>query len=101
MHKLGSHMLKNTSVDKILENKDTINKVIDLDSGFKMYIHPDKTSHFLIFNLIDIQEKLFSIEHNYDLDTTLNNFLNGNINFGKRDLKPELIKFFRPLNIPT
>jgi len=98
MHKLGKHMLKNTSVDKIFENKDSINKVIDLDSGFKMYIHPDKTSHFLIFNLIDIQEKIFSIEHNYDLDTTLNNFLNGNINFDKKDLKPELIKFFKPLN---
>lgn len=98
MHKLGYHMLKNTSIDKILENKDTINKVIDLDSGFKMYIHPDKTDTFLLFNKDDIQKNLLNVDNIYDLDTTLLNFLNANINFGKGNLKPELIKYFTRLN---
>lgn len=52
MHKMGKHMLKKTSVDKILQNKNTLNKNIILDSGFIMFINPLTPEKFTIFQKI-------------------------------------------------
>jgi len=50
MHKIGKHMLKRTSVDKILQNRTTLNKNIILDSGFIMFINPLTPEKFTIFH---------------------------------------------------
>jgi len=52
MHKIGKHMLKRSSVDKILQNRNTLNKNIILDSGFVMFINPSTPEKFLIFQKI-------------------------------------------------
>jgi tRNA(Ile)-lysidine synthase TilS/MesJ len=50
MHKIGKHMLKRSSVDKILLNRNTLNKNIILDSGFIMYINSLTPEKFTIFH---------------------------------------------------
>ena len=78
MHKIGNHMLKNTSVDKIINSKTIIHKVINLDSGFYMY---NLDSNFIIFHKDSLQKE---IDYNQILmsdkkiDDNINlNFING------------------------
>jgi len=56
MHKIGKHMLKNSSVDKIISNKKNVNKLINLDAGFFMYVDFRLSTGIFIFNKEDIQE---------------------------------------------
>lgn len=91
MHKLGKHMLKSTSVDKIIENKNTQNKTINLDSGFVMFIDSTISEGFLIFNKDDIQNEIIQNEKfniGFETNTTLLHFINGYINYKKKDNEP-------------
>jgi hypothetical protein len=91
MHKLGKHMLKSTSVDKIIENKNTPNKIINLDSGFIMFIDSTIPEGFLIFNKDDIQNEIIQNEKfniGFETNTTLLHFINGYINYKKKDNEP-------------
>jgi len=81
MHKIGKHMLKNSSVDKILQNKENINKIIILDSGFMMFIDPSNTEEFIIFHKDSIQNELnnlYYINENQNSNKLIN-FTNGYI----------------------
>jgi tRNA(Ile)-lysidine synthetase-like protein len=84
LHKIGKHMLKSTSVDKILENKETLDKVIILDSGFVMFIDSSNSQNILIFNKENIQNELNNSEYNYQNNKIIN-FINGNIIYKKLD----------------
>lgn len=82
MHKMGKHMLKSSSVDKIIENRENFNKCINLDSGYVMFIDSSIPEKFIIFNKDEIQKQ-------FDKFTILNepiykkyeNFINGKCSF--------------------
>lgn len=58
MHSMGYHMMKNTSITKIIENEKTVNKPIILDSGFICYIDKTKPSQFVVINVPKIQNMI-------------------------------------------
>jgi tRNA(Ile)-lysidine synthetase-like protein len=87
MHKIGKHMLKSVTIDKILENKTNVNKIIILDSGFIMFIDSSNPDKFLIFHKDSIQNEINNINFDFDKkninEDIFYNFINGNINYKK------------------
>ena len=87
MHKMGKHMLKSSSVDKILANKTNYNKCINLDSGFQMYVNSNNPEYFMIFNKDEIQKEInvnpikISQEPMFENENVYENFINGNLSF--------------------
>ena len=92
MHKLGKHMLKGTSIDKILENIkiNDSNKVINLDSGFMMFI--EQSNSFLIFHKDSIQNELNNMNPNFEKTNLLIDFLNGYIDYNKNNYSGKINK---------
>lgn len=85
MHKMGKHMLKSSSIDKIIENKENVNKCINLDSNYMLYIDSTNSDHFIIFNKDDIQKNIdvFKLCQNNTINSfeKYKYFINGNLNF--------------------
>jgi tRNA(Ile)-lysidine synthetase-like protein len=85
MHKMGKHMLKSSSVDKIIENKKNFNKCINLDSGYVMFVDSSNSEHFILFNKDEIQKEInnYNIYRTYKFDSLkkYEHFINGNLNF--------------------
>ena len=96
MHSIHKHMLKNSSIDKIIEAKDNenvYNKQIILDSGMVMFIDSANVNSFYIFNKDEIQNEINRgineinrgiNEINREInEITSTNFINGKINYNK------------------
>ena len=88
MHKIGHHMLKSSSLDKILEAKDKkiYNKLINLDSGFSMFIDEQFKDGFIIFNFNSLQacidyNPVQNISVSNDKENYLVDFVNGIITY--------------------
>jgi hypothetical protein len=85
MHKMGKHMLKSNSIDKIIENKKNFNKCINLDSGYVMFVDSCNSEQFIIFNKDDIQKELdnYKIYRTNKIDSLkkYEHFINGNLIF--------------------
>ena len=67
MHLMGYHMLKKTSILKIIDNIKTYNKPIFLDSGFIFYVDETKPDIFIILNIDDIQNIINTITNKTDI----------------------------------
>ena len=79
MHKIGKHMLKNSSIEKILENKSYGNKFIPLDSGFVCYVLKNS---IVIFDQNAIQQRINDSSNLHEkIDNNFNNFVDGNISY--------------------
>lgn len=78
MHSIHKHMLKSSSVDKIIYARNNIryyNLYICLDSGMIMYIDSNFPNKFYIFNKNDIQNEINKGP------TEKTSFINGNISY--------------------
>ena len=84
---MGKHMLKSSSVDKIISNRYNFNKSINLDSGFQMYVNSNNPYYFIIYNKDELQKELMTnpikitSEPLYTSGNIYENFINGNISF--------------------
>jgi tRNA(Ile)-lysidine synthetase-like protein len=94
MHKMGKHMLKSTSVDKIINNKNIKNKVIHLDSGFCMY---NFENNFIIFHKESLQKEIdynpIKIVNEKAKTNIILDFINGTIYYKQPD---DVSKNFTP-----
>jgi chaperone required for assembly of F1-ATPase len=94
MHKMGKHMLKSTSVDKIINSKNIKNKVIHLDSGFCMY---NFENNFIIFHKESLQKEIdynpIKIVNEKAKTNTKLDFINGIIYYKQPD---DVSKNFTP-----
>ncbi len=87
MHKIGKHMLKSSSVDKIISNRYNFNKSINLDSGLQMYVNSNNPDYFIIYNKDELQKEItinpikISQEPLHASGNIYENFINGNISF--------------------
>lgn len=86
MHSMGKHMLKNSSIDKIMANQHCINKPIILDSGFIMFVDSNYPDKFMIINKDEMLKHRIAIVGSYrHYDYTLENLLNGYISYKQPD----------------
>jgi len=86
MHSMGRHMLKNTSIDKIINNHNIYDKQIILDSGMVMYINSLNPNQFIVFHKNEIQEQINNSKDSYSLksiDDPIIDFINGKIIFNQ------------------
>ena len=81
MHSMGKHMLKNTSVNKIMDSLTIKNKLVNLDNGYHYF--SDNDNNFIIFNKNEIQNKFNNINLTSEplYENSILNFLSGNISY--------------------
>ena len=92
MHSLGKHMLKSSSVDKIVNvynNPAYYDKQIILDSGMVMFVDSENPNYFLIFHKNEIQAEINMLNSETDI-TMLNR------EFALRDLMNGIIHYHQP-----
>jgi hypothetical protein len=81
LHSMRKHMLKSTSVDKILESyKNKIyDKHIGLDSGMVMFINSEMPKCCIIYHKDELQNKFLTGP--VKMNNTIHDFINGNITY--------------------
>lgn len=93
MHNMGYHMLKNTSVYKIIQNMRTYDKPIILDSGFICYVDKTKPNQFIILNIVDIQNQINQGTNKFTFCPQFGNryedLINGHISFKQPKVNSE------------
>ena len=85
MHSMGYHMMKNSSVSKIIDNSKTFDKPIILDSGFICYVDSTKPNQFVILDINKIQSCLtqdkFKLTFGPLYGNRYEDIINGNISY--------------------
>jgi hypothetical protein len=95
LHSMRKHMLKSTSVDKIIDSyKNKIyDKHIGLDSGMVMFIDSEMPKFCIIYHKDELQNKI--LIGPIKMNNTMNDFLNGNITYNvPKKIIMEEIKIF-------
>jgi tRNA(Ile)-lysidine synthetase-like protein len=92
MHLMGYHMLKKSSILKIINNIKTYNKPIFLDSGFIFYIDKTKPEQFIILNIDDIQNIINTIRNKTEIPQYNNRYediIDGRLSFTQPKVSTE------------
>jgi len=89
MHSLGKHMLKSSSVDKIMNiynNPELYDKQINLDSGMVVFVDSHNPNYFLIFHKTEIQTEILKIKRDINMlnrDFGISDLINGIVQFNQ------------------
>jgi len=109
MHSMGYHMLKKSSILKIIDNVKTYNKPIFLDSGFIFYVDKTKPEQFIILNIDDIQNIIntITITSKTDIPQYNNRYediIDGHLSFKQPTVNSETyeisVKNYKEMNNP-
>jgi tRNA(Ile)-lysidine synthetase-like protein len=105
MHSMGYHMLKKSSILKIIDNVKTYNKPIFLDSGFIFYVDKTKPEQFIILNIDDIQNIINTITNKTDVPQYNNHYediIDGHLSFKQPKVSTETyeisVKNYKEMN---